>query len=394
MIIGLCGIVFDSVNYGVSALAYSQIAVIAECAKKLHLQPTYYVFSMDAPEKVEKACKKLGVDNVCVFEPARIRPGIPGLVRLNTRISQCDVVFDLTHGDSFSDIYGYKRFFLQALEKAAAIRRSKLVIAPQTIGPFANGLCRSIAARFIRKSTAVYARDTLSQECVAELCPQCRPVVTSDLAFYLPYDRQEKRSKDGKCHIGVNVSGLLWGGGYTGKNEFGLVCDYQAYTRQLLAALSEKEDYVVHLAGHVYLRNGDGDYKICQLLHDEFPQTVLAPRFANPMEAKTYFSGLDVLIGARMHATIGAISAGTVAIPVSYSRKFEGLYSSIQYPYVIEATKWDTDTCLNTTLQYIQRLAELAQDAKASVAMALEKNEAYKSGVTALLQELKERSKE
>lgn len=38
-----------------------------------------------------------------------------------------------------------------------------------------------------------------------------------------------------------------------------------------------------------------------------------------------------------MHSTIGALSSGVPVIPVAYSRKFNGLYETLQYPYIIDA---------------------------------------------------------
>lgn len=388
MIIGLCGVTFFSVNYGVSALAYSQISLINKCAKELNLTPIYYVFSIDKGERVKIACKKINVENVQVFESARFRTGISGLMKLKRRIAECDIVFDLTKGDSFSDIYGYGRFILQAFEKYFTIKYSKLVISPQTIGPFNHKLCAKVASYFISNSYGIYARDDRSAECVNVLDESVNTIVTSDLAFYLPYSPKGKMNANGKTHIGINVSGLLWQGGYTGKNEFGLRCNYQRYTTSLIEELVKCNKYCVHLIAHVYMESGDGDYQVCELLKEKYPVTILAPQFETPMEAKSYFSSLDVLIGARMHATIGAISSGIVCIPVSYSRKFEGLYGSLNYPYVIQATKWTTEECLKKTVDYIEKSKIILPEAERAVTVAKQKNRIYENNVTDYLRNL------
>ena len=80
---------------------------------------------------------------------------------------------------------------------------------------------------------------------------------------------------------------------------------------------------------------------------------VLAPDFKDPIEAKSYISNMDVFIGARMHSTIGAISAGVATIPFSYSKKFEGLFGNLNYPFVISATRIDTDEAVQQTVRYI-----------------------------------------
>ena len=388
MIIGLTGITFNSVNFGVSALAYSQISLIDNCAKEIKISPTFYIFSMDNQVEVKKICDKLGINEVYVYESARFKPGIVGLVHLRKRIAECEVIFDLTKGDSFSDIYGYKRYILQSFEKWFSVHKSKLVISPQTIGPFNDKLSEIFAKYFLQKSLAVYARDSKSQQCVNILCPYVETIVTSDLAFLLPFKKMEKKNIDGKIHIGINISGLLWNGGYSGKNEFRLKCDYQTFTRKLIEVL-ENNDYKVYLIAHVYMENGDDDFKVCKILAQEFKSVILAPRFESPIEAKSFFSCLDVLIGARMHATIGAISSGIVTIPISYSRKFEGLYDSIDYPYVIEAMQWDTHYCLEKTMEYIKNYKQIIPIAENAVSNALAKNGVYRDGIKTVLEILR-----
>ena len=55
-----------------------------------------------------------------------------------------------------------------------------------------------------------------------------------DVAFRLPFDRPA-RAADAPIEIGVNVSGLLFNGGYTGGNEFGLQVDYADLMRRFIA---------------------------------------------------------------------------------------------------------------------------------------------------------------
>ena len=62
---------------------------------------------------------------------------------------------------------------------------------------------------------------------------------------------------------------------------------------------------------------------------------------------------MDIFSGARMHATIGAFSAGVITIPFSYSRKFEGLYNNLGYSYTINAKQFDTSAAIQRTLEYI-----------------------------------------
>ena len=102
-------------------------------------------------------------------------------------------------------------------------------------------------------------------------------------------------------------------------------------------------------------------------LHKKYPKTILADVFTTPMDAKTYIAGMDILIGARMHATIAAFSTYVATIPFSYSRKFEGLYDSVGYDYVIHACSQTTDEAIEKTLEYIEKHTELSDEVKHSM---------------------------
>ena len=70
------------------------------------------------------------------------------------------MVFDFTEGDSFSDIYGLKRFALTSFFKFVTIKKDGcLVLGPQTYGPFKNKLVKKMAKWLISSADRVYARD-------------------------------------------------------------------------------------------------------------------------------------------------------------------------------------------------------------------------------------------
>lgn len=68
---------------------------------------------------------------------------------------------------------------------------------------------------------------------------------------------------------------------------------------------------------------------------------------------------MDVFTGARMHSTIAAISAGIPVIPFSYSRKFEGLYESLQYNYLIHGKHDETKQAVEQTIAFVKNRATL-----------------------------------
>ena len=54
-----------------------------------------------------------------------------------------------------------------------------------------------------------------------------------------------------------------------------------------------------------------------------------------------------------MHSAIAAFSSGVAAIPVTYSRKFEGLFNTLNYPYLIHGKEYDTDLAIKKTVEYV-----------------------------------------
>ena len=54
-------------------------------------------------------------------------------------------------------------------------------------------------------------------------------------------------------------------------------------------------------------------------------------------------------------------SSGVVTLPFAYSPKFEGLYESIGYPYLIDGRKLSTDEAVGLTLKYLDETEKLRE---------------------------------
>lgn len=196
---------------------------------------------------------------------------------------------------------------------------------------------------------------------------------------------------------------MLLGGGYTGKNQFGLKMDYPALIRGLIRHFqAHQDDCEVHLVphvmpGHVACDQGEkasneggqviaqeDDYSACEELVQEFPSAVLAPRFTSPSEAKSYISGMDFFMGARMHACIAAFSSGVPVVPMAYSRKFEGLFGSLGYNHTIDCTALDEVTVQEQIAVLYEKRAELTKEAAAATELGLRKLARYEDALVSL----------
>lgn len=359
MRIGLFGFTMAHENMGCQALTCSFLELVRKNCKRKKITIVNF-----GNEKTIGKIDELFPEFAFECEPVRLKGKFKQFVH---KVSQCDVIFDVTAGDGFSDIYFTKGTYRDTLVKIiCAHQKNVFVLAPQTYGPFAHKSLEWLAGIAIKSADYAYARDQISADYAAGISKRNVKTVT-DMAFVLPCKRDEF---DGvKERIGFNVSGLLWQGGFNKENQFGLTVDYKEYCRSFIkAALAD--NYEVHLIPHVTKSSDceriipDGDYPACQELAKEFPESILAPCFETPYEAKNYIAGMKYFIGARMHATIGAFSSGIITIPFAYSRKFQGLYEKIGYPYCIDGTKLNTNDAISKTFYYINESNALMKDAK------------------------------
>jgi polysaccharide pyruvyl transferase WcaK-like protein len=215
--------------------------------------------------------------------------------------------------------------------------RKDYVLLPQTIGPFNDAQVSKKAKKSIEKSRLVLVRDRLSLDYVTAHTTQRNLKELIDVAFFMPYTR--KRFRNNKINVGLNISSLLWHGGYTHNNQFGMRIDYKQLVRQIIDYFISQADVHLHLVPHVVHSSShvENDYEVCRKIQNEYDtdRITLAPFFLDPIDAKNYISGLDYFVGARMHACIAAFSSGVPVYPIAYSRKFNGLFAeTLEYPYM------------------------------------------------------------
>lgn len=139
--VGLLWHSFSSDNLGVGALSESQVAICDAAAATAGVDVRYVVF---------------GTTGARNYAPkgAPIRFGgwistkelLTGQSRFLAELAQCDLVLDIGEGDSFTDIYGLRRFRYHIASKLVALHSGKpLILSPQTIGPFKHWYTRGLA---------------------------------------------------------------------------------------------------------------------------------------------------------------------------------------------------------------------------------------------------------
>lgn len=351
-------------NLGIGALTLGNMAIVQAAAEACGVAVEFELIAMrdgDCAPIVGPDVSIRTVDLARLLKPSGMAAWL----------SELDLVLDIGAGDSFAEIYGKKRFFILSFSKWLAIRMGvPLVLSPQTIGPFTRTPYRQVAGWIMDRATAVVARDAESKVVAHRLAPRANVLESADVAFVLPFedrsaDRGDRGDRGGaRARIGINVSGLLHHAAVNGRNPFGLSIDYADYIDRLLGEMTARDDLEVHLVTHA-ISSGmvdDDDDAVADLMASRFPTAIRAPSFSHPSEAKSYLSSLDFLIASRMHACIGAFSAGVPVLPVAYSRKFRGVFGQLGYSREIPVTGMTTDEALAHTLAAVADRRTIASE--------------------------------
>jgi polysaccharide pyruvyl transferase WcaK-like protein len=417
----LLGVSFNTRNMGVGALAAGAVKCIR------HWQPGADIKLLDYGKKAEihninvagkdelielinlRFSKKLFLPNnvallIALAAIAKLLPFKPVrrlFVDSNEylrEISSADMAASVAGGDSFSDIYGIGRFFYVALPQLLVLLMGKpLVQLPQTIGPFTSKLPRRIAAAILRRSSLIYSRDypglLETREILGISGKNERIRFCYDMGFVLdpvkPAGHQAERGAselpgsmevNEPCRVGLNVSGLLYMGGYTRGNMFGLKSDYRELVAGIIDFLITRKKATVVLVPHVFGGpETESDSAVCERLYAE-----LKPRYGERLsflsgvydqgEIKHMIGTCDFFIGSRMHACIAALSQCIPSVPVAYSRKFIGVMESIGVDsYVADPCTLDPGAVLDIIDKAFEDRAAIAEKLRAQMPGVKEK---------------------
>ncbi|MGC8494224.1 MAG: polysaccharide pyruvyl transferase family protein [Syntrophobacteraceae bacterium] len=384
----LIGASFQTGNLGVSALASGAIRAL------LHADPSSRVFFLDYE------LKAISRDEQCEGEQVRIelvnirfnknvllanniaRLIISGLLMRLIRsrlggalefesnttlraINQADIVAAISGGDSFSDLYGLRRLVYVALPQILTLTLGKpLTLLPQTYGPFKSQVARKIARFILGRAETVYSRDREGLETVRKLLGHrgLNARFCYDVGFVLEPGISEERTpawlverSKVKPLIGLNVSGLLWTGGYSRDNMFKLKCNYRQLVGSLISYFVQEHGSDVMLVPHVVSGAGsESDATACKEVYDRASEAIrknlcLLDPVYDQHEIKGLIGKCNFFLGSRMHACIAALSQCVPAVGLAYSVKFKGVFESIDMDEsVIDLREHDIEQVVDT----------------------------------------------
>ncbi|WP_027207009.1 polysaccharide pyruvyl transferase family protein [Butyrivibrio fibrisolvens] len=396
--VGVMGASFNEPNKGCEALAYSTFFLLDQLAGELSItmevilirrMPMGRFIKCGFSDKdfYKEYLPQMNFSNIVVRILFLFHSKAIDFYR--KEMSCMDFIIDYTGGDSFSDIYGLRRFITAAVLKKYIIKHNvKLIMGSETIGPFTNKCARNIASEILKKSYRVYVRDIISYNYVKEKTG-VEPIITTDVAFLLPYKKNPSKENEKNTRIGINVSGLLWQDALSQKSRYNLKLNYIEYIDSLLEELLKRE-FEVWIVVHAFdeeLKNpDDNDCIPLEYLKKKYPGIKISPMFSTCMDAKSFISGLDLLIASRMHATIAAFSSNVPVIPVSYSRKFEGVYYSLEYKYTIDCREESLKNAILKTMCYVDKRKEIKTELTRCNLIAIDKIKTMKDDLKDIIE--------
>jgi colanic acid/amylovoran biosynthesis protein len=308
-------------------------------------------------------------------------------------IDAADLVLDVSGGDSFTDLYGTRRFNAVTWPKRLALlRRRPLVLLPQTYGPYRAGRVRATAAALARAATMAWARDPDSFLALTDLLgPDLDPRRHRegvDVAFALEPREPDAPVRDRLDEwfaaspgpvAGINVSGLM--ARAQGMVRFGLTADGGQVARRLCERLLDEPDTRVIIVPHVRSPGGpDDDTAVSERLYETLlarhgDRVAIVPAGLDAQQSKWVIARTAWFCGMRMHATIAALSSAVPAANVAYSLKARGVFASVgQERRVADARRLgDEDLLAELWRSWTERAvaaAELAVNTPLAVARA------------------------
>lgn len=347
----LHGISYDHTNRGVQALSYGSIDFILEKVDPDVTEivtPIYYYRKKNKKtiliphSKVAVKIKYFWFLDILISLIALRVLGNRAFLRVlpfAKELSDTEYIFNISGGDSFSDIYGLEQFSSLAIPSILAVFiRKKLILLPQTIGPFAGRYITNVANYILRGASRIYIRD---DKFIPELEKMRLPYLRElDVSFYLHPQPVHDFTVDANS-VGINVSGLAYYNKY--KDLTGRFPLYKELIIKLIEIFQAKNKNV-YLLPHTYDYScpevGSDDLSASKEIFDILAKknnVVIVDRDLNAAQLKYLISQFDFFIGTRMHACFAAIFTETPVFGLAYSYKFAGSFDKCGLPSSYES---------------------------------------------------------
>lgn len=276
----------------------------------------------------------------------KIFRGKIGFGKFYKDLCKVDYILNISGGDGFSDIYSTRTFRnLLWPSLVGAFLNKKLILLPQTIGPFNKFKNRIFAEYTIKKADKVFVRDLVFADRLNQLHVDFE--LTNDVSFYMKPQMVDVDIE--KNAVGLNISGLAYYNNYY--NLAGRFPYYKDLVKNIIEFF-QQQNVPVYLVPHTYNHefpeeNADdlqASKDAYASLNDKTGVKIIDADYIAP-ELKYIISKFDFFIGTRLHANFAAIYSLVPAFGLAYSYKFSGSFNRYglndHYAPVIDMKKSD-----------------------------------------------------
>ena len=338
---------------------------------------------------------------ICIYIFKRFGMHIP--ISKNSRLfrySDSDVVINLG-GDTMSGAYGFSTLapFINILY--ALLLDTPVVLYGESLGYFRNPVIGFIAKRIFNRTKLIILREDLSRKYLHDKCITDPTIyVTADPAFLLnapPQSRVFKiLSNEGineipRPLIGINPSELI--GRYTGSAPQEGKEKITKIMAKVIDNLVENLGAAIIMIPHVYTNNVDDRIAINRIFRkvENKSKVKTIKNEYTPQELKGIIGQCDLLIGARMHATIAATSMLVPTVGIAYSHKMHGIIGEMlgQERYVLDIKELDYESLISTINDAWENREVIKRELEFKIPMAKEKAMSNGKLVKELLDSLK-----
>lgn len=257
--------------------------------------------------------------------------GLPADIEADLR--GCDALL-VIGGDNITLDYGIASLAWHVRFAQHAQRMGMpVMIWGASIGPFSKDpLAERLAVDFMKDLNHITVRETISQQYLESIGVKRNVSLVADGAFVMspePVDTTAYWPKAGATGVlGFNISPLIQKFRPAGESREVLQREVVEFLREVLA----RTDAGILLLPHVDPLDGSSDNsdthymkEILQMLGNQGGRVTLAPATLNAAQLKYVLAKFQYFIGARTHATIGALSSYVPTVSIAYSIKAKGL---------------------------------------------------------------------
>lgn len=294
-----------------------------------------------------------------------------------------------------SDLY-YLYYGLFNLLLAKKLKK-KIIIMPNSFGPFLGEWERMIVKHILSKCDVIYARETLSQQYLSKVINH-KVELACDLGFYInEYNKSEYVNKDllliKEKKVAITMRPYRFPESNNRKEKYN---EYIIEMSKLVKQLIENNYHPVFVAHTL----GPSAHEEDMLAINEVISQLQTKNISNTMytyindekmncfDITNLYNQMDYIIGTRFHSVIFAMTSFTPAIAISYSgHKTVGIMADMGLSdYVVDIADMNADHIFNQFNKLVSQEDEVKNKIRRYIEKCIEEKNRFVNKVQEVLE--------